>query len=46
MRHSDAVLHAVLDLSGRERLSAMEGVLGLRDRLQEVVDLIDRVSLH
>jgi hypothetical protein len=41
MRHSDAVLEAVLELADRRALMPAVGVLGLRDRLKEVVDAID-----
>src|SRR3569832_2824758 len=43
-RHSDAELKAMLDLSGRRQVSAAGRVLGLRDQLREVVDLIDDLS--
>lgn len=41
MRHSDAVLETVLELSGRQALLPAARVLGLRDRLKAVVDAID-----
>ncbi|MGZ3278032.1 MAG: hypothetical protein ACXWKX_08385 [Caulobacteraceae bacterium] len=41
MRHSDAVLETVLELADRRALVSAVGMLGLRDRLKEVVDAID-----
>jgi hypothetical protein len=41
IRHSDAVLETVLELSGRQALLRAAGVLGLRNRLKEIVDAID-----
>jgi hypothetical protein len=44
IRHSDAVLETVLELSGRRALLPAADVLGLRDRLKEIVDAIDGLS--
>jgi hypothetical protein len=41
VRHSDAVLEAVLDLSGRRSLLATGALLGLRDQLREIVEAMD-----
>ena len=41
IRHSDAVLETVLELSGRQELLPAAGILDLRDRLKAIVDVID-----
>jgi hypothetical protein len=41
IRHSDAVLERVLELSGRHALLPAAEVFGLRDRLKAIVDAID-----
>ena len=43
IRHSDAVLDAVLQLAERQPLLPTAGVLRLRDHLKEVVDAIDNL---
>lgn len=45
IRHSDAVLATVLELSGRQTLMSAADVLGLRDRLKAIVDAIDSLSM-
>jgi hypothetical protein len=44
LRHSDAVLDAVLRLSGRQELVQVAAVLELRDRLQSIVIAIDELQ--
>lgn len=50
IRHSDAVLETVLEtvleLSGRQALMPAARMLGIRDRLKEVVDAIDGLQPH
>jgi hypothetical protein len=46
IRHSDAVLQTVLELSGRQALMPAARMLGIRDRLKEVVDAIDGLQPH
>jgi len=41
IRHSDAVLEAVLGLSGRHGILATGALFGLRDQLREIVEAID-----
>jgi hypothetical protein len=44
LRHSDAVLRAVLDLSDRRSLRAAAGVIELRQQLIDLVAAIDEVQ--
>ena|SRR5579863_8966895 len=46
IRHSDAVLEAVLELADRQPLLPTAGVLGLRDRLKQIVEAIDDLRLR
>ncbi|TXI89047.1 MAG: hypothetical protein E6Q40_02845, partial [Cupriavidus sp.] len=46
VRHSDAVFGTVLELSGRQSLLPVAGVLGLRDQLDALVHAIDELRLH
>ncbi len=46
LRHSDAVLAVVLEHAGREHLVQAMSVIGLRDRLKEIVDNIDAITPH
>jgi hypothetical protein len=45
IRHSDAVLEAVLKLSGRHQLLAAGSIFGVRERLRELIDIIDEVGV-
>jgi hypothetical protein len=46
LRHSDAVLAVVLEHAGRDHLVQAMNVIGLRDRLQEIVENIDAITPH
>lgn len=46
VRHSDAVFGTVLELSGRQALLPVAGVLGLRDQLDALVHAIDELRPH
>jgi len=46
VRHSDAVLGKVLELSGRQALLPMTSIIGLRDQLDALVHAIDELQVH
>lgn len=46
VRHSDAVFGTVLELSGRQAVLPVVGILGLRDQLDALVHAIDELRVH
>ncbi|MFY8210622.1 MAG: hypothetical protein ACOVOE_15105 [Caulobacter sp.] len=46
IRHSDAVFETILALSGRQSLLPLARIVGLRDRLNELVLAIDELTIH